>query len=407
MLGPALPDKRVLVVDDNETSRQIVQELLLPLGPSVTAVDSGMAALKALEAAGDDKQYDLVIVDSYMPGMNGIELISRINVQSFSSDLRLIMLTMAGHPEQDLHSTELNVDYYLDKPLGRIELYDALHHVFGTVLEEDKDVAVLQESPVIQPLMILIAEDTIANQHLVEAVLTQRGHQVVLVDNGKEAVEAYADIFFDLVLMDAQMPVMDGFDATTRIRALEEERGTHTPIIALTARAIKGDKERCLEAGMDGYLSKPFKPEELLEAIDHCLVDLDEKNKYKVPKKNENMSDMTKESVLTFLGGDHALLVEITALIKDSYPGLLAEVEQAIQRQDLSVVESKAHALKGTFGVIGINAAQDAAQYLEKEANRGEWSRLNELVQHCKTEAEYLITNLENFASEDLLEPLS
>lgn len=236
---PILRNKRVLVVGDSTTNRLILKEALSSWEIATTGVSSGKGALKILEETAVEEKFDVVCLDMHMPDMNGFEVARKIRALSHQADLRLIMLTSAGHAQNEACPDELEIDYYLDKPVARSELYNALSSVFGSALGQDQPAAAKEQPSTTDALRILLAEDTIANQHLVRAVLEQNGHQVMIVDNGEKAVAAFADAPFDLVLMDAQMPVMDGFDATARIRAAEAEAGTHTPIIALTARAIK------------------------------------------------------------------------------------------------------------------------------------------------------------------------
>lgn len=229
-------------------------------------------------------------------------------------------------------------------------------------------------------------------------MLEQKGHRITIVENGEEAVAACAGSAFDLVLMDAQMPVMDGFDATASIRSSEADTGSHTPIIALTARAMKGDREMCFQAGMDDYLSKPFKARELLEAIERCMQGL-EPTESDARDETDGTAALTRENVMDIIEGDLPLLDVIIDTIRDAYPGLFAELKQAISSQDATEVEKKAHALKSLVGVIGKNPAQLAAYQLELAASGGELESGADMLDNCRTETERLVESLTEFAA--------
>jgi two-component system, sensor histidine kinase and response regulator len=268
---------RVLVVDDNATNLRILQEMLSrwKMQPSLA---NGPEALAALEAARrNSTPFRLILMDKHMPVMDGFALIEVIRGRALASTSIMVMLTSARHRGDADRCMELGVAAYLLKPIRFAELRDALAGVLGQQSKPSSQthepVPAKSSGVSAQSLAILVAEDNAVNQRLIIRMLEKRGHRVKLGSNGQEALQLFETQPFDLVLMDIQMPEMDGLAATAKIRELEHARGTgrHTPIIALTAHAMKGDQERFLAAGMDGYLSKPIRPNELDELLSSQL----------------------------------------------------------------------------------------------------------------------------------------
>jgi signal transduction histidine kinase/CheY-like chemotaxis protein/ligand-binding sensor domain-containing protein len=262
----------VLVVDDNATNRRILEDSLIRLEMTPTVVEGALAAIEALlRAHASGAQLPLVLTDAHMPGIDGFGLIEMICQNPLLSSVRIVMLTSGGERGDAARCQKLGVAAYLSKPFDRLELRDVLLHVLARDPARPEIRALvtrhaLQEQR--QSLSFLVAEDNAVNQRLIARLLEKRGHSVVLAQNGREALEALAKQAFDIVLMDIQMPEMDGFEATQLIREKEKASGAHLPIIALTAHAMKGDEERCLTCGMDGYVSKPLKPEQLFSVIE-------------------------------------------------------------------------------------------------------------------------------------------
>jgi len=258
----------VLVVDDNETNRRILEELLGLWHMRPTSVDGAAPALQSLErahAAGDP--FRIVLLDLCMPGLDGFALAEQIRGRPDLAGATILMLTSDHRPEDKARCRALGISAYLIKPVVQATLLAAL----GKVVDRASGRPVPVEPAAIgvrTPRRILIAEDNRVNQLLVTRILQKHGHTIVLATNGQEAVAAFRREAFDLVLMDVQMPEMNGFEATIAIRSLERETGGRIPIVALTAHAMSGDRERCVAAGMDGYLSKPLKPADLVRIID-------------------------------------------------------------------------------------------------------------------------------------------
>jgi PAS domain S-box-containing protein len=260
---------RVLVVDDNRTNRRILEGMLRRWEMSLTLVDGGEEALTELsEAHRGGKPYALILTDVHMPGMDGFELVEAIRQRPELSTATILMLTSAGHRGDAERCRELRVSAYLLKPIRQSELREAIARVLGAREQTGATPLVTRYSlqDARDPenvLRILVAEDNLVNQRLTVRLLEKRGHRVVLAGNGREALEALAKDVFDLVFMDVQMPQMDGLEATAGIREGEKGTARHQVVIALTAHALKGDRDRCLAGGMDDYLAKPIRPREL------------------------------------------------------------------------------------------------------------------------------------------------
>jgi signal transduction histidine kinase/CheY-like chemotaxis protein len=260
---------KVLIVDDNSTNLRILEAMARRWQMKPTAVDSGEKALQKLfgaKAAGGP--YQLILTDMHMPGMDGFSLVRKIRENSEFSIATIMMLTSAGHRGDAERCKALGVAAYLLKPVRQTELRMAIAQALGTRQQEGARPVITRFSVkgAQQPstsLRVLVAEDNAVNQRLVVRLLEKRGHRIEVAGNGREALAALKKASFDLVLMDVQMPEMDGLEATAAIRQREKSEGTHQPVIALTAHAMKGDREKCMVAGMDGYLTKPIRPEEL------------------------------------------------------------------------------------------------------------------------------------------------
>ena len=264
---------KVLLVDDNRTNLRILEGMLKVWEMKLTSVRSGEAALLQLSAASKQGDpYLLVLTDMHMPKMDGFSLIEHIRQKPELSTAIIMMLTSAGHRGDAARCHELGVAAYLLKPIRQSELREAIARVLGAQPQEGAIPLITRYSlrDARDPasfLRVLMAEDNAVNQLLATKLLEKRGHSVVVVPNGREALAALENGIFDLVLMDVQMPEMDGLEATRLIREKEKDSGMHQSIVALTANAIKGDRERYLAAGMDGYLSKPIRPQELDELL--------------------------------------------------------------------------------------------------------------------------------------------
>ncbi|SPE29839.1 putative Histidine kinase [Candidatus Sulfotelmatomonas gaucii] len=264
-----LPGVRVLVVDDNQTNRRILDRVLGRWGMRPTSVESGAEALRELMSAhalGDP--YRIVLCDMHMPVTDGFGLLAEIRIRPEIAAATVMMLSSGAHRGELARCRELDVSAYLIKPIRQGELRDAIARSLDrrALLNTHQMVPPAQERRALKPatsLHVLLAEDNSVNQRLASRLLEKRGHRVTIANNGQEALDLMDRAAYDLVLMDVQMPLVDGLEATRLVRQREKETGMHQHIVALTAYAVKGDEERCIEAGMDGYLAKPIRPQEL------------------------------------------------------------------------------------------------------------------------------------------------
>ena len=268
-----LRDMRVLVVDDNATNRQILLKMLTNWHINPTAAESGAKAIVALrESQGLGRIYPLILLDAQMPEMDGFALAETIKRNPDWKSATIMMLSSAGQRGDAKRCRELGVSAYLTKPVRQAELLDAILTALGTKPTRESLPALVTRHSLREAgdhLRILLVEDNPVNQVVAVRLLEKRGHSVTVSGNGKEALAALEKQSFDLVFMDVQMPEMDGFEATAAIREKEKVSGHHVPVIAMTAHAMAGDRERCLNAGMDDYISKPIRPQELSDLLTH------------------------------------------------------------------------------------------------------------------------------------------
>jgi two-component system sensor histidine kinase/response regulator len=376
---PAMPvglqNLRILIVDDHPVNRQILEEMISSWRMNPVAVAGAAQALEALRNAADS--FQLVVTDAMMPDHDGFELIREIRNDLRLSHLKVILLTSAALEASPPNRVAL--DKVLTKPVKHSDLLEAIQSVMLPV-------AVAPDAgPVIDPttprgrtphrrrLRILVAEDNPINQKLVLSLLKQQRHTVTLANNGQEAVAKATHGGFDLILMDVQMPLMSGLEATAAIRAQESAvPGRHVPIMAMTAHAMASDREMCLQAGMDGYVSKPIRLEELVAAIDG-VSGASARPASRPPRK----PSAATSALLSNFGGDPALLGEVIEMVLADSPATEREVHRAVRAGDTAAVASAAHALKGTVGLFTKAGAYEAAAELEHAARHGEMSRFD------------------------------
>jgi len=372
---------RVLVVDDNATNRRILEEMLESWHMKPSATRGGRQALAALRRAHDQgRPFSLVLVDGRMPEMDGFDLAGRIQSDPISNRAPILMLTSAGQTDEVARCGELGVAGYLTKPVKQSDLWDAIVTVLAGSDRAPRRVsrgAVVAARPGPGRLKILVAEDNPVNQELARRILEKRGHTVVVASDGLEvldAVESTTDSPFDLVLMDVQMPRMSGLEATVAIREKEKGSGRRLPIVALTAHAMKGDKERCLKAGMDDYLSKPVQAGKLLETVGRLAVSKAKGKRRPAPPSDGGRILVTK-TLLERVEGDLPLLKRMIHAFRSDYPATLEEIRDAIKERDAGTLKSRAHALKGSAATFSAPLAAGAALRLEILAKDGDLRR--------------------------------
>jgi signal transduction histidine kinase/CheY-like chemotaxis protein len=395
---PDLEGVSALIVDDNATNRRILEEMLAGWRMKPTAVDSGEAALTAMEqAVASGEPFRLVLLDGHMPEMDGFMLAERIRDDArLGKTSIMMMITSEGRGKDVFRCDRLGIASYLVKPVSRSELLDSILRVLGAPREAPSQERAPRSSPARQRcLTILLVEDNAVNRKLAERLLEKRGHTVVPVCNGREALAVLEHQSFDAVLMDVQMPEMDGFETTAAIREKEEATGIRVPIIAMTAHALKGDQERCLAAGMDAYVSKPVKPDELLSVIEDSVRDLEAGN-----AEMQKQEPIDQEAMLACTGGDMGLLRDIAGLFIEDYPRLLADIQDAIQRGDSAALQRAAHTMKGAVANFGARGAAEASSRLEQSGRDRDLSRVEQALSVLETELERLRQALISIAME-------
>ena len=365
-----LRDLPVLVVDDNATNRRILEEILRRWGMRPTAVESGAAALTAMaEAVQAGTPFVLGLIDAMMPEMDGYMLAQRIKSIPTLARTALLMLTSTYSYGDHSHITDVGITASLGKPVSQASLWHALLTALGTPVPRVETVepalAAKRQHP--SPLRILLAEDNPVNQKLAVRMLEKHAYAVVVANNGKEALELLAQQSFDLILMDVQMPEMCGFEATMIIREREQSTGGHLPIIAMTAHAMQGDRERCLLAGMDHYVPKPIHAKELLAAIAKVMMPGERRVSAEAPAPLRPPHAIFDETAaLARVEGDREILRDIAALFVADWPQSRATLRQAVLSEDAAALTRLAHTLKGAAATLGAVALSAAAQRLEE-----------------------------------------
>jgi PAS domain S-box-containing protein len=403
---PAVPEPAelqglpVLVVDDNATNRRILEEVLGQWAMRPTAADGGRRALELLEeAAGRGEPFPLVLLDAHMPELDGFALAGEIRRRPQLTGAAILMLSSADPQGDAARCRELGVARCLVKPVKQSALLEAILEVLGVRTERTESSARTDFGTASRPLHILLAEDNATNQQLAVRLLERWGHTVRLADNGRAALARLREEPFDVVLMDVQMPEMDGFEATAAVRAAEaagqgfRPDGRRLPIIAMTAHALKGDRERCLQAGCDGYVSKPIQARALLEAIEHAVAGRPVEG---APGEPESPAELAADAVLdetaalARVGGDRRLLAEFAALFAAECPGHLRRIGEAVAGRDRPTLQRAAHTFKGLLGQFGARAAGATAQLLETRSQDAEPEILDQAYAALEQEVERL-----------------
>jgi signal transduction histidine kinase/CheY-like chemotaxis protein len=364
---PNLRDLPVLLVDDNATNRWILNDILAHWHMKPVANETGLEALATLEQARiAGHPFPLIIVDRNMPQMDGFAVVERIRRHPQFAGATIMMLSSSGKQEDIRRCRELGVAAYLTKPVQQSALLDAILTAMDqphirSIIQAPVGLTTERESR--NPLRILLADDNAVNQKLAQRVLEKHNHMVETAGNGHDVLRALERQTFDLILMDVQMPEMDGLQVTAVIRQKEKSTGEHVPIIAVTAHAMKGDRERCLAAGMDGYIAKPIQAAKLFSVIERLLPE---------PGKNRGGQGATgRDSVLhetsmrKRVDNDEQLLQELIELFRLDCPKLLEQMREAIASGDPHALETAAHTLKGAIGTFAAKPAFEAALRLE------------------------------------------
>jgi len=368
----------ILVVDNNDAHRGILAEMLANWQMCPALWETGASALRAMEAAqGTGHAFPIVLLDAKMPGMDGFDLAEKIQDNSALAGSVILMLSSERNLADKARARELGVSAFLTKPIGQSELLDAILLALGLRAVEGHAIEaplLIKETPKGRNLNILLAEDNPVNQKLAIRLLERAGHNVVLAANGRELLEALGRVRlpgFDLALMDIQMPEMDGMEATAVIRDGEKSSGEHLPIIAMTANAMRGDRERYLGGGMDGYISKPINSRGLLAEIERCLAGI-ERNSTMTENPTQHGEQLDRASLLERVEGDRELLAEMIQLFLADAPQLLGAMRSALQQGDMILLERSAHSMKGAAGNMSAQVTVNSALRLEQSAKKGD-----------------------------------
>ncbi|HJQ29813.1 MAG TPA: response regulator, partial [Rubrobacter sp.] len=377
VMSPELNNIRVLVVDDNDTNRKILHEQVVSWGMANGMAEDGQRALTMLRTAAENgEQFDLALVDLNMPGMDGMELAHRIKIDPTISSTKLILLTSMGVRGEAQQAKSVGFAAYLIKPVRQSHLYDAIATVLGTqgeeVMPEKKAQPVTQrriEPEVVSHARVLVAEDNAINQKVAIRMLETLGYRADVAADGFEAVEAISRLSYAAVLMDVQMPEMDGYAATKEIRRREGDQH-HTPIITMTANAMEGDREKALKAGMDDYIPKPVKLEQLRMMLARWVRREQEGARARESQASVEPLDRRRIENLRELGGSE-MLSELAGLFLEDASTALDAFKEAVEEDDAQAVERVAHALRGSSGNMGVQEiARLCAQLQELGASQ-------------------------------------
>ncbi len=394
---PALPqelkDVPVLVVDDNDTNRRILHGMALQWRMRPTDAAGGVEALAALKAAqARGEPFRVILTDGRMPGMDGFEFAAAIQHDSSLAGPDILMLTSSGQPGEGARCRELGIAAYLLKPVLKDDLLAALLTALGKRAEAGATASLvtrhsLREAP--RRLQVLVAEDNPVNEAVIVRVLEKMGHAPTMAHNGREAVSLAANGKFDLVFMDVQMPEMDGLAATAAIRESEKRSGTHLPIFAMTAHAMKGDREQCLAAGMDGYITKPLRFSDIQQALAGVAVDL----RTAAPPVVTGAWD--RAAALERVEDDEELLQDICRIFLEESPKLMTTLQEAVEQNDSEAVSRAAHSLKGESGYLGAANVSQMAKQLETMGRDRELAQAPTVFEQLQKEMASLISAMQ------------
>jgi two-component system sensor histidine kinase/response regulator len=368
----ALGGRRMLIVDDNQTNRRILREMLAAEGIKVDEVSTAAEGLEQLRRV----RYDLAILDVQMPDMDGFQLATAVRADKKIKRQNLLMLTSAGQRGDGERCRELGIRGYLTKPISRSDLLEALGTVLAGSPDETGTPDVVTRHTIAESratLRVLLAEDNPVNQQVAVAMLVKRGHEVHVSSNGREAVEAVKERDYDVVLMDIQMPEMDGFEATHAIRALP--KGRNLPIIGLTAHALSGERERCLSHGMTDYLAKPFKAHELF-----ALVEGTAEPKVMAEPPAETLAPVDLEGfrmTLREAGAEQALYTIVDTFVRQA-PDRLAALAGAVAGGTGHDIAKAAHVYRGAAATIGARELAALLETVETTARAGDVEQARE-----------------------------
>ncbi|MBB5019004.1 PAS domain S-box-containing protein [Chitinivorax tropicus] len=398
----AVIGKTALVIDDNSTNLMVTSRQLNQLGLTITTADDPVTATQMiLEEYEQQRHFDLVFIDGHMPEIDGLTLLEQLNELQLLKNSRSFILTSGGKRGDAKRGQNCGLVGYLTKPVTDQELHDAIMLAMGLNPQGNNAQLITRHSLRERDRTgnILLVEDNPVNQKLAIRLLEKMGHQVTLAENGQIGADLAISQRFDLILMDVQMPIMGGFEATGLIRTHEQAAGYHTPIIAMTARAMQGDREQCLQAGMDDYLTKPIQQQLLIEAIQRMLALPQHSQPEPDTPITPTMHPIFAEAVAR-MGGDEVLFAQLASLFLSDYHEYVNTLQNALDDKSSDKVMRAAHTLKGMVVNFGLNGVAKLAQSLEAfGSNPTDWAVAHDTMQQLKSELDDVLPLLRQCAA--------
>ncbi|GGC65504.1 response regulator [Undibacterium terreum] len=393
----ALPNLRVLIVDDNTTNLQFLNDCFVRMGMSAVCTENGESAFNEIQRAQKaGAPYDLILLDAHMPGMDGFAVQEKIRTLLPESPSLVMMMTSAGSRGDADRCRALEVDVYMQKPIIYGDLKSALCRALNLGQAENPASPAAQASRVAQlRLSILLVEDNVINQRLAVRILEKSGHQVTVCENGAEALSALEKDHVDLILMDMQMPVMDGIEATLAIRARELIQGGHVPIVAMTANVMAGDRERCLQAGMDDYISKPIQAGKLMDCIASLFAARSENPASSTAARDALSASAAFDYGRAIANTDKVVLDIVGKLASDKIPGYVSDIGDALTTGNANAVYRAAHTLKGVVGYFCAAPLVKATENIETCATRGDLEDAQRYFESLQSEVQRFLPHLD------------
>ncbi|MFP6766059.1 MAG: response regulator, partial [Planctomycetaceae bacterium] len=394
----SLIGRRILVVDDNATNRRILEEMLCNWQVEPALASSAGDALMAVQLATQNGQpFDLLLVDAKMPDVDGFGLVEQLRLRPDSTGPVVMMLTSSSRISNLTRASELGVETCLIKPVKQSELFDAMVEALG-VESVEEDGSSFGDGPMrhTRSLDVLLAEDSRVNQKLAIALLEKWGHQVTVAEDGRRAVELHTQRQFDIILMDVQMPELDGLDATRAIRAEEGRTGAHIAIMAMTAHALKGDEERCLAVGMDDYISKPIRAPILFQKLSVlCNVTAAQASgKVDPAPLSESESLVDWDAALGIAANDSGLLKELVLSVLDETPEQLEQLDRSIAGHDAASARRAAHTILGNMRTVAAASAMETAGNVERLAKDARFEEIPGPTRTLRTHCDRVLSEL-------------
>ena len=383
----------VLLAQGKRTARTVLEHYLSSLGMSYDTAEDSAAALELLAgSAAPGKAYDLAIVDSNLPGMNAFQLAHAVRRDKRWDGLKLVILTAVSKLGDGEQARQPGIDGYLLNPVSLSQLGECLALAMGESGQDDAAAVPitrpgLGEVKVQRRLRILVADDNHINQKVTASLLQNQGHRADVVSNGNEAVQAYKLVPYEIVLLDLQMPEMDGYEAGRQIRSLQRERGRHCAIVAVTAHAMAGFKEQCIAAGFDDYISKPILPRELKRVIVRAAAKSFTEAAVKEPAaRHARLEAIDIMDALARVEGNRELLDEIAKMFLDQYPRLLEEIRQALSAANCKTLTGAVHALGSSAGQVGAGHALAIARTIEELGSHNDLASVSPALAELEAE---------------------